>query len=210
MKLCWDNIENLSIPKRSHAKVDFIDYTKKTIAKYYLIKCEQCFQECLVNSINKIHNDHNFCDLHCSNKFKDHPSGKNHPNWGIPNPVARKRMLENNPTKCGNLNPNWKGGHRSERQKLMGLKEYSAWRTSVYKRDNYTCQECGKKGNQTGGYLNAHHIKKYSEFPELMLDVNNGITLCKLCHRKVRGKEHLFEKKYLQLIENMLSYNKKE
>lgn len=113
-------------------------------------------------------------------------------------------------SKCGHLNPNWKGGHRSERQKLMGRKEYSAWRTSVYERDGYTCQECGKKGNETDGYLNAHHIKKYSEQPDLMLDINNGITLCQKCHKKTQGKEHLFEKKYLQLIENMLSYNKKQ
>lgn len=208
MKLCWDNIESLSIPKRPHAKADFIDYTKKTKAKYYLMKCEYCGQDCLVNSINKTHNKHHFCDLSCANKFKDHPHGKYHPCWGKPNPSARRRMLENNPTKCGPLNPNWKGGYCSDRRKVMGRKEYSAWRTSVYERDNYTCQECGKKGNETGGYLNAHHIKRYSEFPNLMFDINNGITLCQKCHRKTQGKEHLFEKKYLQHIKNMLLYNK--
>jgi len=29
------------------------------------------------------------------------------------------------------------------------------WREKVFKRDNYTCQVCGKKG----GYLIADHIK---------------------------------------------------
>ena len=208
MKLCWDNIENLSIPQRPHAKVDFIDYTKKSKRKYYLMKCDYCGYDCLVNTVNIKQNDHHFCNLSCANKFKDHPTGKDHPCWGKQRPDARKRMLENNPTKCGSLNPNWKGGYRSERQKIMGRKEYSSWRTSVYERDDYICQECGKKGNETGGYLNAHHIKKYSEFPELLFDVNNGITLCQKCHRRTQGKEHLFEEKYLQMIQNMLSYNK--
>ena len=212
MKLCWDNIENLSIPKAPQSKVDFIDYTsKRNKKKYYLMKCESCGDDCLVNSVNIKQNEHHFCDLFCANKDKYHRSGKEHPNWGIPNPIAQKRMLENNPTKCGPLNPNWKGGKTTTvRQKLMGRKEQQIWRTSVYERDGYTCQECGKKGNETGGYLNAHHIKKYSEHSDLMLDINNGITLCQKCHRKTQGKEHLFEKKYLQLIENMLLYNKNQ
>ena len=201
MKLCWDNIENLHIPRAKHAKVDFVDYSRKSKRKYYIMKCEYCGDDCLVNIINIKQNNHYFCNLSCANKFKDHPTGKDHPCWGKQRPDARKRMLENNPTKCGSLNPNWKGGYRSDRQKIMGRKEYSSWRTSVYERDDYICQECGKKGNETGGYLNAHHIKKYSEFPELLFDVNNGITLCQKCHRRTQGKEHLFEEKYLQMIQ---------
>ena len=54
------------------------------------------------------------------------------------------------------------------------------WREFVFKRDNYTCQECKQKG----GRLEAHHIKPYKECPELRHDINNGITLCKECHSK--------------------------
>lgn len=63
--------------------------------------------------------------------------------------------------------------------------EYSEWRRNVFERDNYTCKACGLKG----GVINAHHIKHFSKFPKLRLDLNNGITLCKKCHRKVHRGE---------------------
>ena len=58
--------------------------------------------------------------------------------------------------------------------------EYQNWRTSVFKRDEYTCQHCKK----VGGELNAHHIKSYKDFKKLRYDIDNGITLCINCHRK--------------------------
>ena len=57
--------------------------------------------------------------------------------------------------------------------------EYGIWRTNVFQRDNYTCQECGKKGVK----LNAHHINTFSNFPEDRLKLDNGITLCEECHK---------------------------
>lgn len=59
-------------------------------------------------------------------------------------------------------------------------KSYREWRERVYERDNWTCQECG----QYGGKLNAHHIQSYAHYPELRLNINNGITLCISCHKK--------------------------
>jgi len=32
--------------------------------------------------------------------------------------------------------------------------------------------------------LEADHIKAFSEYPELIYDINNGRTLCKECHKK--------------------------
>lgn len=74
---------------------------------------------------------------------------------------------------------NWKGGN-ARRNALVTTREYRDWRQKVFIRDNFTCQSCSKRG----GYLEAHHIKSKSEFPELIHDIDNGQTLCKECHKK--------------------------
>jgi hypothetical protein len=82
----------------------------------------------------------------------------------------------------------WKGGiskiNRTERENFNTSPECKLWRKSVFERDNYTCQECGaRNGNGKTIVLQAHHIKSWSEFPLLRLIKENGITLCKECHK---------------------------
>ena len=79
----------------------------------------------------------------------------------------------------------WVVPHRRnpEKSHLLFLRQSSGmvkWRRDVFQRDNYTCRFCGK----VGGKLNADHIKPFSLFPELRFDINNGRTLCVVCHRK--------------------------
>jgi hypothetical protein len=74
----------------------------------------------------------------------------------------------------------WKGGITSENKRLRMTFEQREWRKAVYERDNYTCQECNKRG----GILNAHHIMPFSTHPMLRTELSNGITLCQSCHNK--------------------------
>jgi len=76
-------------------------------------------------------------------------------------------------------------------------KKYRDWRNSVFQRDNYTCQIC----NVIGGKLNAHHIYKVSMYPELIFEINNGITLCYNCHfHKVNQHEEEYKIELLSKI----------
>lgn len=81
-------------------------------------------------------------------------------------------------------NPNWKGGKTSVNQRQRRHKIYKDWRSSIFKRDKYTCVDCG----QIGGKLNAHHIKPYSLFPKLRIKKSNGKTVCIKCHQKYHPK----------------------
>lgn len=63
--------------------------------------------------------------------------------------------------------------------------QYKEWRKSVFERDNYTCQKCGKKsGNGKTVVIHPHHIKSFTYYPELRYFVDNGITLCVPCHHQ--------------------------
>ena len=86
--------------------------------------------------------------------------------------AAENRSGENHPRYNSDLT-------EEERQIKRKYPEYIEWVQAVFERDNYTCQKC----SQYGGSLNAHHIEAYATNKELRVDVNNGITFCKTCHK---------------------------
>lgn len=82
---------------------------------------------------------------------------------------------------------------------IYTCKEYVEWRQKVFERDRFTCQ----LSNEPGGHLEAHHIKPKYKNPELIYDVNNGITLRKSMHQYVHDKgAEKFEKKFSELAKS--------
>lgn len=80
-------------------------------------------------------------------------------------------------------------------QEDRGNEKHQEWRLDVYERDNYTCQDCNKRG----GKIHAHHIVPWSESKKLRFNIDNGVTLCKDCHadrHEQRGDQ------YHELIRN--------
>lgn len=71
---------------------------------------------------------------------------------------------------------------------------YKAWRKAVLKRDGHKCRMCGSTKK-----LEIHHIRPWSQNPELRHSVGNGITLCQADHRSVTGREEEFVEKLLAL-----------
>lgn len=109
----------------------------------------------------------------------------------------------------GKFNPNY-GNYKKNRttplmNSIRNIYESKEWRIAVFKRDNYTCQECFTRGIS----LQAHHkkpfaiildefLKEYNIFSpiedkETLLrlsmiykpfwNIDNGQTLCEDCHK---------------------------
>ena len=72
----------------------------------------------------------------------------------------------------------WKGGVSKENKLIRASTKYRLWREAVFKRDNYTCQICGERGVR----IQADHIKPFALFPEERFSIENGRTLCIMCH----------------------------
>ena len=106
-------------------------------------------------------------------------------NLGKKSPLkGRKR-----PALSGKNNPAWKGGVTKRTNQIRNSIEYINWRTKVFKRDKFTCQDCGI----IGANLNAHHKISFAklintEKEKLIFDIKNGITLCVDCHQKKHPK----------------------
>ena len=148
---------------------------------------------------------------HSASAINNVPKKKGRDNWKY-NPsrhicsvcgIERKEWHRSNICKScltktfrGENHPNYKDG--SSKNKREYSYYYKLWRMDIFQRDWFTCQfpGCGYKGKD----IQAHHIQRVKEKPELLLDKNNGITLCKSCHNKTRHKEKYFEKLFNEII----------
>jgi hypothetical protein len=112
-------------------------------------------------------------------------------------PMLNKKHSEKSKEKIsqsmsGSKNPAWKGGLSSLGKQIRKSLKYRNWRLKVYKRDNWTCQNCKIRGIK----LEPHHIKSLSNILldnniktitdafncKELWDIKNGISLCKKCH----------------------------
>lgn len=118
-----------------------------------------------------------------------------------------KELSERMKGRIGKDSIGFKKGTTPLAEALRKISEYKQWRTAIFKRDNYTCCQCG----QHGGYLEVNHkyqfvkilkdfLLLYNQFSpiedkETLLrlainykpfwNVSNGETLCKLCHDNI-------------------------
>ena len=140
-----------------------IEFRWPHIRKY----CEKC------STYGKLHKD--ITCIVCGSKFDRKHRSNNRNTCSDKCLNSLKSSMQK-----GEKSHRWRGGKTSEAMIIRGSKEYADWRSSVFRRDKFTCQICGS----VGGKLNADHIKPFSSHPELRLDVSNGRTLCVECHRK--------------------------
>jgi 5-methylcytosine-specific restriction endonuclease McrA len=84
----------------------------------------------------------------------------------------------------GSRSSNWRGGITPKNLKIRNSLKYKLWRDKCFKRDKYTCQNCGWRGKG----LQVDHIRPFSKFPKSRFIIKNGRTLCKYCHNKIGWK----------------------
>lgn len=108
-------------------------------------------------------------------------------------PEYRKKLSKENSS-------NWKGGITLLNQQIRECYKYFQWRSDVFIRDNFTCQECFARGI----YLHAHHIEELNKLIKKyniktlnealncieLWNTNNGITYCERCHKPKHLKKN--------------------
>ena len=159
-----------------------------------VIQCRQCSMDFYWKQ-SPSHKPRQFCSLRCSDQSKVKGVIRHCVNCGKsyrrPPSQARLRgaaycsmpcLWEHGKTRmAGAKNPSWKGGVSSVNRRIRNSGEYRHWREAVFKRDNWTCQKCGRRG---GVALHPHHLKPFADYPALRFEVSNGMTLCAdPCHR---------------------------
>lgn len=173
--------------------------SKKCLSKSFKkekieMTCKKCGKKFLLRKARLKHTEGKFCSRSCASSIKRtdyrcEDCGKELVN----NTVKRCRKCFNKYAIRENSN-NWKGGITPLIMKVRGCFKYRQWKSDIFTKDNFTCQECGDGKN---GNLEAHHIDKFSDIMarnkittyeqaiecEELWNINNGLTLCRGCHQ---------------------------
>ena len=154
-------------------------YREKEYA--WLCRCD-CGKELIVGGYQLRSGKTKSCGCWTRDRMKEmnkRNSGKNHPNYGKPSYFVGKKRPGHSKRMLGEKNPNWKNGITPENIKSRNSEKMKLWKESIFARDNWVCQKCNLGSNK----LRAHHIQNFSQYPELRVAVDNGITFCNECHK---------------------------
>ncbi len=171
----------------------------KGIKNGFVLNCVTCNKKFYVRKSRK---NAKYCSLQCAFKSKEYVRKLGLPKKGKSLSSDHKISISlalKIKARRGKDHPFWKNGISDINKQIRTSLEYKMWREAVFKRDDYTCQMCSKKG----GLLHPNHIKRFADYPYLRFDVKNGITLCEKCHvKKVNRHEEEWEKFFHDNLKN--------
>jgi len=153
--------------------------------KFYTKPCQKdrrrcCSKKCF--GLYKRNREYIICKV-CGKQYYRRPSEKV---WGKTSTCSKKCMGKvMGKLRSGSNSNFWRGGVSSKNRLIRYSAKMENWRKSVFKRDNFTCQDCGRRGC----YIEAHHIKSFAYYPKLRFVISNGKTLCRDCHDKTKRRK---------------------
>lgn len=194
---CYFNHVNKNIIPRKRKNKEKIIRVCETCKKEYIVKrkireqsSRYCSNVCFLNRgkdlTKKSYQPKTFC-LDCNKQLKNRYAKYCRSCFG------KHQSQENH--------PNWKDNATVKQRGMRWTYEYRIWRQSVLKRDKYHCQmpQCNKDYN-----LQVHHIETMKKSPDMIYNINNGITLCKDCHLSIASKEQDYEQIFKNIVLNRL------
>jgi len=140
-----------------------------------------------ISNIGKHHTEETKKKISIANKGKKGTLGKH---WKLPKG-----------SNSGCKNPAWKGGITNINNGVRTGNDYKYWRKCCVIRYNFTCRKCFLSGRK----IEVHHINNFSDFPELRLAIDNGITFCKECHIKfhiIYGRKNNTMSQLVEFLQN--------
>ena len=163
-----DKVRDLTGQKFGRLLVLELDYKKPGIESYWKVQCDCGTMKTIgARSIKK------GTVISCGCYSKE-----------ITQTIRIPKLIEKNKKSIGENHPNWDPTKSNKERYIQRKFETTTLRNKTFERDKYTCQCC----NKTNTVLNAHHILPFSKYLELRFDINNLITLCKLCHTSYHSK----------------------
>lgn len=173
-----------------------------------LLKCRGCHKNF---KLGRNEHKRQFCTRVCYNKNR---FGENNPRWKggkerHPNCANCGRKLSytskritSTPQMChtcrcdnwpwGKESPNWTG-YGTSGKSSKDISE--TWKKRLLKRDK-RCLNCGESRRVL---LQGCHLKSRAQFPELAIDLDNGVILCANCHLLLDNNIIKFTYPYRQL-----------
>ena len=111
------------------------------------VGCICCY--CLKDGVNNPNYGHKWSEEK-KEEYRKKRIGSDNPFFGKKQTEKHRISMKSGKECCWYID-----GRTSLIGKIRCLIEYTNWRNNVFQKDNYTCQDCKKRGN----YLEAHHIR---------------------------------------------------
>lgn len=131
-------------------------------------------------------------------KMKDNRNGFK--SGGVPWNKGKHR-----PEVSGPRHWNWKEDRTALIKPMAALQRRAPiarrWIRRVKARDQWACRMASKTCK---GPLEAHHIQRWRDHPDLRLEISNGITLCRFHHPKTRGDEDRLSPFFMWIVAEVL------